>query len=104
MEKQSIKPYKSDIDTYLSYSLRIASKTDEALAAARKKAFGLKYKTQKLKEIFNAEQPHELSQEECQELIDALVADNTLIMEEQRICYLRGYLNGVENKKIFEEK
>ena len=42
-----------------------------------------------------------LYKEECQELIEALIADNALIMEEQRICYLRGYLDGVENKKTF---
>ena len=62
----------------------------------------LKYKTQKLREIFDAEHPHELSKEECQELIEALIADNTLILEEQRICYLRGYLDGLDTKKTFE--
>ena len=102
MENQNLKPHGIDIDDYLSRTLAMAAKTDEALIAARKRAFGLKYKTEKLREIFDAEQPHELSKEECQELIEALIADNTHIMEEQRICYLRGYLDGVESKKTFE--
>ena len=55
MENQNMKLHGIDIDDYLSRTLAMAAKTDETLIAARKRAFGLKYKTEKLREIFDAE-------------------------------------------------
>lgn len=48
------------------------------------------------------EEPAELSLEDCKVLIEYLLADNRLAVEECRICYMRGLVDGIETKKIFE--
>lgn len=52
--------------------------------------------------VLDLEKPAELSVEECKVLIEYLLADNRLAVEECRICYMRGLVDGIETKKVFE--
>lgn len=56
----------------------------------------------KLKQVLDLENPAELSLEDCKVLIEYLLVDNRLATEECRICYLRGLVEGIETKKMFE--
>lgn len=99
----SNKPYESDIDEYLSIALLAAAKNDAALITAKERASRLRHSNPKLLKILDNDIPSELSIEECKELIDYFVALNALILEEERVCYLRGFLDGIEAKKTFEQ-
>ena len=91
-----------DLESYLSQTISQAGKTDEALKAAKQRGSECKHQIQKLMKVLDLEKPAELSVEECKVLIEYLLADNRLAVEECRICYMRGLVDGIETKKVFE--
>lgn len=91
-----------DLESYLSQTITQAGKTDEALKAAKQRVSECKNRIPKLTKVLDLENPAELSLEECQVLIEYLLADNRLAVEECRVCYMRGLVDGIETKKIFE--
>lgn len=91
-----------DLESYLSETVVKAGRNDEAYKAAKKRASEVKNRIPKLTKILDAEEASELTLDECKVLIEYLLADNRLAQEECRICYLRGLIDGIETKKIFE--
>lgn len=91
-----------DLESYLSQTITQASRTDEALKAAKQRVSECKNRIPKLTKVLDLENPAELSLEECKVLIEYLLADNRLAVEECRVCYMRGLVDGIETKKIFE--
>lgn len=91
-----------DLESYLSETIMQASKNDESLKAAKQRVSECKNQIPKLMKVLDLEKPAELSVEECKVLIEYLLADNRLAVEECRICYMRGLVDGIETKKIFE--
>lgn len=91
-----------DLESYLSETVMQAGKNDEALKAAKQRLSECKNKIPKLTKVLDLEKPAELSIEECKVLIEYLLANNRLAVEECRICYMRGLVDGIETKKIFE--
>ena len=77
-------------------------KKDEKLKAAMKRVSECKNQIPKLTELLDFEKPTAISIEECKILIEYLIANNTLALEECRICYMRGLVDGIETKKTFE--
>ena len=91
-----------DFESYLSETVMRAEKHDNALKAAKQRVSECKNRIPKLTQVLDLEKPAELSLDECKVLIEYLLADNILAMEECRICYLRGVVDGIETKKTFE--
>lgn len=91
-----------DLESYLSEMITQAGKNDEALKAAKRRVSECKNRIPKLTQVLDLEKPAELSLEDCKVLIEYLLANNRLAVEECRICYMRGLVDGIETKKIFE--
>ena len=91
-----------DLESYLSEMITQAGKNDEALKAAKRRVSECKNRIPKLTKVFDLEKPTELSLEDCKVLIEYLLANNRLAIEECRICYMRGLVDGIETKKTFE--
>ena len=91
-----------DLESYLSQTITQGGKSDEALKAAKQRVSEYKNRIPKLTKVLDLEKPMELSLDECKVLIEYLLADNRLAVEECRICYMRGLVDGIETKKIFE--
>ena len=99
-ENCSIKLFESDLESMLSQVLAKARSRDEKLKAAKEKAVELKHQNEKLNAVLD--QPSALTEEECKLLIQYLLAENNVVLEEYRICYMRGLMDGMEIKKIVE--
>lgn len=91
-----------DLESYLSETVMQASRNDEALKAAMQRASEYKNQIPKLTRVLDFEEPAELSVEDCKVLIEYLIANNSLAVEESRVCYMRGLIDGIEMKKTFE--
>jgi len=91
-----------DLESYLSETVMQAGRNDKALKAAKQRVSECKNQIPKLTQVLDLEKPAELSIEDCKVLIEYLLANNNLAMEECRICYMRGLVDGIETKKIFE--
>ena len=91
-----------DLESYLSETLMQAGRNDEALKAAKQRVSECKNQIPKLTQVLDLEKPAELSIEDCKVLIEYLLANNNLAMEECRICYMRGLVDGIETKKTFD--
>lgn len=91
-----------DLESYLSETVMQAGRNDEALKAAKQRVSEYKNQIPKLTQVLDLEKPAELSIEDCKVLIEYLLANNNLAMEECRICYMRGLVDGIETKKTFE--
>lgn len=91
-----------DLESYLSETVMQAGKNDEALKAAKQRVSECKNQIPKLTQVLDLEKPAELSIEDCKVLIEYLLANNNLALEECRICYMRGLVDGIETKKTFE--
>lgn len=101
-ENCSIKLFESDLESMLSQVLAKACSRDEKLKAAKEKAARLKHQNEKLNAVLDLEKSSALSEEECKLLIQYLLAENNVVLEEYRICYMRGLMDGMEIKKIVE--
>lgn len=103
MESQNVSTfYTDDLEGYLSETVARAEKHDEALRAARRRVSACKDRIPKLMQVLDAKKPVELSLDECSGFVEYLHADSSLAAEECRICYMRGLMDGVEMKKLFE--
>lgn len=91
-----------DLESYLSETVMQAGRNDEALKAAKQRVSECKNQIPKLTQVLDLEKPAELSIEDCKVLIEYLLANNNLALEECRICYMRGLVDGIETKKTFE--
>ena len=91
-----------ELESYLSETVSKAGRNDEGYNAAKQRVSEAKNLIPKLRKILDVEEASELSLDECKVLIEYLLADNRLAQEECRICYLRGFVEGIETKKIFE--
>lgn len=98
----SIKLFESDLESMLSQVLAKARSRDEKLKAAKEKSARLKHQNEKLNAVLDLEKPSALTEEECELLIQYLLAENNVVLEEYRICYMRGLTDGIEIKKIVE--
>lgn len=101
-ENSSIELFESDLESMLSKVIAKAYTRDEKLKAAKEKATALKHQNEKINGILDLEKPSELTKEECELLIKYLLAENNVVLEEYRICYMRGLTDGMEIKKIVE--
>lgn len=97
-ENCSIKLFESDLESMLSQVLAKARSRDEKLKAAKEKAVELKHQNEKLNAVLDLEKPSALTEEECKLLIQYLLAENNVVLEEYRICYMRGLMDGMEIK------
>ena len=86
-----------DLESYLSETVVKAGRNDEAYKAAKQRVSECKNWIPKLTQVLDLEKPAELSLDDCKVLIEYLLAN-----EECRICYMRGLVDGIETKKIFE--
>lgn len=91
-----------DLESYLSETVIKAGRNDEAYKAAKQRVSEAKNRIPKLTQVLDLEKPAELFLEDCKVLIEYLLANNRLAVEECRICYMRGLVDGIETKKIFE--
>ena len=82
-ENCSIKLFESDLESMLS----------QVIAKAR---------SRELNAVLDLEKPSALTEEECELLIQYLLAENNVVLEEYRICYMRGLMDGMEIKKTVE--
>lgn len=98
----SIKLFESDLESMLSQVIAKACTCDEKLKSAKEKATALKHQNEKLNGILDLDKPSELTKEECELLIEYLLAENNVVLEEYRICYMRGLMDGMEIKKTVE--
>ena len=101
-ENCSIKLFESDLESMLSQVIAKARSRDEKLKAAKEKAAKIKHQNEKLNAVLDLEQPSALTDEECELLIQYLRAENNVVLEEYRICYMRGLMDGMEIKKTVE--
>lgn len=91
-----------DFESYLSETIVKAGRNDEAYKTAKQRVSEAKNLIPKLTQVLDLEKPVELSFNECEVLIEYLLAENRLALEECRICYMRGLVDGIETKKMFE--
>ena len=101
-ENCSIKLFESDLESMLSQVLAKARSRDEKFKSAKEKAVKLKHQNEKLNDVLDLEKPASLTEEECKLLIKYLLAENNVVLEEYRICYMRGLMDGMKIKKIVE--
>lgn len=101
-ENCSIKLFESDLESMLSQVIAKARSRDEKLKAAKEKAAKIKHQNEKLNAVLDWEKPSALTEEECELLIQYLLAENNVVLEEYRICYMRGLMDGMEIKKTVE--
>ena len=101
-ETCSIKLFESDLESMLSQVIAKACSRDEKLREAKQKAAALKHQNDKLNAVLDLEIPSSLTKEECELLIKYLLAENNVVLEEYRICYMRGLMDGMEIKKTVE--
>ena len=102
--KKAVNFFNSDLDleSYLPETVVKVCRNHEAYKAAQQRVSECKNRIPKLTQVLDLEKPAELSLSECKVLIEYLLANNRLATEECRICYMRGLVDGIETKKIFE--
>ena len=80
----------------------VAQQKAQMAQEAKEKAEKLKCQNDKLNAVLDLEIPSALTKEECELLIQYLLAENNVVLEEYRICYMRGLMDGMEIKKTVE--
>lgn len=81
-ENCSIKLFESDLESMLSQVLAKARSRDEKLKAAKEKAVELKHQNEKLNAVLDLEKPSALTEEECELLIQYLLAENNVVRKQ----------------------
>lgn len=76
-ENCSIKLFESDLESMLSQVIAKARSRDEKLKAAKEKAAKIKHQNEKLNAVLDLEKPSALTEEECELLIQYLLAENS---------------------------
>lgn len=92
-------PFDGEFESYLSQIIQRAAAQDEELAKAGKRTSELKGKSDTVRRMIENNEPSSLTIEECEALIKYLAADNDLVWNEHRICYLKGLTDGIQMEK-----
>lgn len=86
----------------ISSTLVRANKTDQRLMKAQKRVAEALAKSDKVLALIDSEQAAPLTQEECEILVEYLLAENEVILNQYRICYLKGLRDGMTANKILD--
>ena len=89
------------LDEYLSEAIAAYCKGDAKFLALTAQNREIKNRNPKIEDIVDNARPHALSEEECAELIEVLRNENSRIFSEYRACYIKGLLDGIEEKTKF---
>lgn len=90
------------LDEYLSEAIVTYCKGDTEYLNLTAKNREIKNRHPKIEDIVDNARPHALTEEECAELIEVLRNENSRIFSEYRACYMRGLIDGIEEKRKFK--
>lgn len=90
------------LDEYLSEAIAAYCKGDTEYLNLTAKNCEIKNRHPKIEDIVDNARPHALTEEECAELIEVLRNENSRIFSEYRACYMRGLIDGIEEKRKFK--
>ena len=91
-----------DFEEEISRTLAAANKTDQRLMKAQKRVAEALAKSDKVLALIDSEQAAALTLEECEILVEYLLAENEVILNQYRICYLKGLRDGMTANKILD--
>lgn len=91
-----------DFEEEISSTLAKANKTDQRLMEAQKRVVEALAKSDKIFALIDSERVAPLTQEECEILVEYLLAENEVILNQYRICYLKGLRDGMTANKILD--
>ena len=86
----------------ISRTLAAANKTDQRLMKAQKRVAEALAKSDKVLALIDSEQAAALTLEECEILVEYLLAENEVILNQYRICYLKGLRDGMTANRILD--
>ena len=89
-----------DFEDEISSTLARANKTDQRLVKAQKRVQEALAKSDKVIALIDSEKAASLTLEECEVLVEYLLAENDVILNQYRICYLKGLRDGIAVNKI----
>ena len=91
-----------DFEDEISSTLARANKTDQRLVKAQKRVQEALAKSDKVLALIDCEKAASLTLEECEVLVEYLLAENDVILNQYRICYLKGLRDGIAVNKIVD--
>lgn len=91
-----------DFEDEISSTLARANKTDQRLVKAQKRVQDALAKSDKVLALIDSEKAASLTLEECEVLVEYLLAENDVILNQYRICYLKGLRDGIAVNKIVD--
>ena len=91
-----------DFEDEISGPLAGANKTDQRLVKAQKRVQEALAKSDKVLALIDSEKAASLTLEECEVLVEYLLAENDVILNQYRICYLKGLRDGIAVNKIVD--
>ena len=91
-----------DFEDEISSTLARANKTDQRLGKAQKRVQEALAKSDKVLALIDSEKAASLTLEECEVLVEYLLAENDVILNQYRICYLKGLRDGIAVNKIVD--
>lgn len=103
MEELKIKMFKGDFEEYLSQSVVRISRNDAEYAPLLRQMNEIRERNPKLTNLMEGYPPETISAEELAELSEFVRLDKEWTAMELRACYMRGFLDGTEAKKLFED-
>ena len=89
-----------DFEDEISSTLARANKPDQRLVKAQKRVQEALAKSDKVIALIDSEKAASLTLEECEVLVEYLLAENDVILNQYRICYLKGLRDGIAVNKI----
>lgn len=89
-----------DFEDEISSTLARANKTDQRLVKAQKRVQEALAKSDKVIALIDSEKAASLTLEECEVLVEYLLAENDVILNQYRICYLKGLRDGITVNRI----
>lgn len=91
-----------DFEDEISSTLARANKNDQRLVKAQKRVQEALAKSDKVLALIDSEKAASLTLEECEVLVEYLLAENDVILNQYRICYLKGLRDGIAVNKIVD--
>lgn len=89
-----------DFEDEISRTLAEANKRDPKLMEAQKSVAEALAKSEKVSDLIDSEKAAPLTLEECKVLVEYLLAENEVILNQYRICYLKGLRDGITVNRI----
>lgn len=89
-----------DFEDEISRTLAEANKKDQKLMEAQKRVVEALAKSEKVSDLIDSEKVAPLTLEECKVLVEYLLAENEVILNQYRICYLKGLRDGIAVNRI----